>query len=824
MLNLHPNIVYGEEYNTIAPGFHPMGGEIGPSLVDLQHLRLQVLNLDIDNYGLMIDNNLEWLSHLSSLKIFKLSNTNFTKATNWFQSIKTAPSLSSLRLYNCLFPTIDVINKSSSNSLTKLDIVYNTIHPKTIPWLLNISSNLVSLTFWGNEVRGPLPNCFQNIRTLAHIDLSYNEFVGGIPKSLGSLCNLQELSLSENNFNTTLSDVLESLRGCAKDSLEILDLRSNQLKGSFPISKAFPVFLKELSLYDDQLEGPLLHLSKFSSLRLLDVSYNKLNGTLPDDIGKLHHLKILFLKWNSFTGTLTEAIGELQHLENLDVSSNAFTGLVTEVHFKRLSNLKRLSFLDNPLTLTFNSTWVPPFQLVDVLLGSCKLGPQFPAWLKTQKKLSLLDISNAQIYDKIPNWFSNQIFELKILNLSSNELYGPIPTYLSNVKTLFLSNNMLHSLRTFLCEPVHGSIEILHISNNMLNGSLLDCHLNLKNLTVLKLDNNNFFGEIPRSIGLLHGIQYLLLGHNNFFGNLPSSLQNCTQLKVLDVEDNNLEGNIPTWIGKRLTNLIFFRLKSNNLFGAIPSNLCHLQSVQIFDISMNNIGGHIPSCIKNFSSMIDKRDIFQVSNMQIHVNLDDNIGLNYEMDTFIMWKGVNRQFKEILRLINLINLSSNKLNGKIPEELTNLVELIELNISKNNLSGAIPANIGNLKKLQKGKIPIGTQLQSFDALMYIDNDGLCGRPLANSCLGDESPNYHQDHSSFVEDEEWFDMSGLHMGIGVGFVVGFAGICEIYYEKLIHQLVVSIKCHKVEVCISSSTNGYSSMKFINYNGSEILFFL
>ncbi|XP_062079898.1 receptor-like protein EIX1 [Humulus lupulus] len=690
-----------------------MGGEIGPSLVDLQHLmyldlscnnfskipkfigsltklkylnfeqnpivdafpfqlgnltKLQVLNLDIDNYGLMIDNNLEWLSHLSSLKIFKLSNTNFTKATNWFQSIKTAPSLSSLRLYNCLFPTIDVINKSSSNSLTKLDIVYNTIHPKTIPWLLNISSNLFSLTFLENEVRGPLPNCFQNIRTLAHIDLSYNEFVGGIPKSLGSLCNLQELSLSENNFNTTLPDVLESLRGCAKDSLEILDLRSNQLKGSFPISKLLSQKFEKNDVAVELthgMEGPLLHLSKFSSLRLLDVSYNKLNGTLPEDIGKLHHLKIMFLNWTSFTGTLTEAIGELQHLENLDVSSNTFTGLVTEVHFKRLSNLKRLSFLDNPLTLTFNSTWVPPFQLVDVLLGSCKLGPQFPTWLKTQKKLSYLDISNAQIYDKIPNWFSNQTFELKFLNPSSNELYGPIPTYLSNVKTF-----------------------------------LLDCHLNLKNLTVLKLDNNNFFGEIPRSISLLYGIQYFLLGHNNFFGNLPSSLQNCTQLKILDVEDNNLEGNIPTWIGKRLTNLIFLRLKSNNLFGAIPSNLCHLQFVQKFDISMNNIGGHIPSSIKNFSSTTDKRDDFQVSNMQIHVNLDENTGLNYEMDTFIIWKGVNRRYGEILGLIKLVDLSSNKLNGKIPEELTNLVELIELNISKNNLSGAIPTDIGNLKKLE----------------------------------------------------------------------------------------------------------------------------
>ncbi|XP_062080029.1 receptor-like protein EIX1 [Humulus lupulus] len=559
--------------------------------------------------------------------------------------------------------------------------------------------------------------------------------------------------------------------------------------------------------------GPSL--AELQYLKYLDLSYNnftnKFSTTLSDS---LEHLD---LSRNQFKGPFPN-LSNFSYLRVLDVSSNSFTGLVTEVHFEKLSKLKTLYLSDNPLTLKINSTWIPPFQLHNLSLSSCNLGPQFPTWFKTQVNISFLDISNSRIEDSIPNWFSIQSTKLNFLNPSSNKLHGSIPYYLSNVKILDLSYNRFNNLTTLLCEPVNGTTKLLDISNNMLYGTLSDCHWNLKSLIVLKLDKNNLSGVIPRSIGSSYGIQYLFLGHNNFSGNLPSSLKNCTQLRVLDVKANRLKGNIPAWLGERLTNLIFLRLKSNNFYGVIPSSMCHLQFVQIFDLSNNNISGFIPSCIENFTSMVDKR--FQkMSNISTQVPLDDGRQqvLLYEIVAMIMWKGVLRQYSRTLGLLRLIDLSRNNLTGEIPKELFNLVELVQLNLSRNNLNGSIPIEIGNLKKIDSldlsnnkfsgviptslasisslsflnlssnklsGRIPTGTQLQSFNASTYIDNDGLYGLPLTNSCLGDESPSGSQDHSSgaegFTEDnEEWLDMSWLFMGFGVGFVVGFVGLCCIF---------------------------------------------
>lgn len=207
----------------------------------------------------------------------------------------------------------------------------------------------------GRDIRGPLPNTFENMRHLERIDLSVNGFEGRIPKSLGNLCSLKDLVLYSNNFYMRFHDLIESFSGCAKDSLEILDLTLNQLGESFPDLKNLPFFLRELYIDDNQLEGPLPDLSMIPYLRVFDVPNNKLNGTLP------------------------ESIGELYHLESLDISSNSLTGVVSEIHFDKLSKLKELILFSNSLTLNFKSSWVPPFQLNCIRLSSGKLGPQFPS-------------------------------------------------------------------------------------------------------------------------------------------------------------------------------------------------------------------------------------------------------------------------------------------------------------------------------------------------------------------------------------------------------------------------------------------------------------
>ncbi|KAL7171723.1 hypothetical protein ACSBR2_036395 [Camellia fascicularis] len=54
----------------------------------------------------------------------------------------------------------------------------------------------------------------------------------------------------------------------------------------------------------------------------------------------------------------------------------------------------------------------------------------------------------------------------------------------------------------------------------------------------------------------------------------------------------------------------------------------------------------------------------------------------------------------ILGIVNIIDFSSNKLWGEIPDEITNLLTLGALNLSGNELTGKIPKNIGRLQQLE----------------------------------------------------------------------------------------------------------------------------
>ncbi|KAJ9679641.1 hypothetical protein PVL29_021539 [Vitis rotundifolia] len=714
-------------------------------------------------------------------------------------------------------------------TLAYLELSYNYLNG-SIPDAFGNMTTLAYLDLYRNELRGSIPDAFGNMTTLAYLDLSTNELRGSIPDAFGNMTTLAYLDLSTNELRGSIPDAFGNMT-----TLAYLDLSSNQLEGEIPKSLRDLCNLQKLLLSQNNLTGlqrkDYLACSN-NTLEVLDLSHNQFKGSFPDLSG-FSQLRELDLEFNHLNGTLPESIGQLAQLEVLSIPSNSLRGTVSANHLFGLSNLWYLDLSFNSLTFNISLEQVPQFQASRIMLASCKLGPLFPNWLRTQTRLSILDIPASGISDVIPNWFWNLTSDLRWLNISNNHisgtlpnltsypsslamdmssncLEGSIPQSLFNAEWLDLSKNMFSGSISLSCgttnEPRWG-LWHLDLSNNRLSGELPKCWEQWKDLVVLNLANNNFSGKIKHSIGLLHDMQTLHLRNNSLIGALPSSLKNCRNLHFIDLGKNKLSGKIPAWLGGSLSDLIVVNLRSNDFNGSIPLTLCQLKKIQMLDLSINNLSGKIPKCVKHLTAMAQNGS--QVLSYQILFN--SSIMLSYVDNTLVQWKGKEQEYKKTLRFIKSIDFSSNKLIGEIPIEVTDLVELVSLNLSRNNLIGPIPATIGQLKLLDfldlsqnhlngripdnisqiadlsvldlsnnnlSGKIPLGTQLQSFNASTYEGNPGLCGPPLLKKCpedeLGKASFIGFGSKPEDVQDDAnniWFCGS-----IVLGFIIGFWGVC------------------------------------------------
>ncbi|PNX90788.1 receptor protein kinase-like protein, partial [Trifolium pratense] len=99
--------------------------------------------------------------------------------------------------------------------------------------------------------------------------------------------------------------------------------------------------------------------------------------------------------------------------------------------------------------------------------------------------------------------------------------------------------------------------------------------------------------------------------------------------------------------------------------------------------------------------------------------------------------------------------------GRIPSSLTHIDRLTMLDLSNNQLYG---------------KIPIGTQLQSFPASSFEGNSYLCGEPLDTKCPGEE-PTKSQVSTTNGGDESSIFLEAFYMSMGIGFFTGFVGLAK-----------------------------------------------
>ena len=795
-------------------------GAIPPHLGNLSGL----LYLDLNSYSLeSADNDLIWLSGLSSLKHLNLGNVDLSKAAaSWHQAVNSLSSLLELRLPRCglsSLPDQSLLPFDNIASLSVLDLSNNGFNSSIPNWLFNFSS-LVYLDLNSNNLQGIIPEGFGFLFSLEYIDLSSNLLTGAqLPRNLGRLCNLRILKLSLNIMSGEITEFIDGLSECVNSSrLEYLDLGFNYKLGGF-----LPNSLGQLK-----------------SLKSLHLWSNSFVGSIPNSIGNLTSLQELYLSDNQMNGIIPESLGQLSAMVALDLSENPWVGVVTESHFSNLTSLNELAIKKSSpnVSLVFNvsSNWIPPFKLNYLELQSCQLGPKFPAWLRNQNRLKTIVLNNARISDSIPDWFwkldlqletldfaSNQmsgrvpnslIFpENAVVDLSSNRFQGPFPDFSSNLSSLYLRDNLFFGpipqhigkamprLSNFdvSLNSLNGTIPLslgkisgltsLVLSNNHLSGEIPLIWNDKPDLYIVDVANNNLSGEIPSSMGTLNSLMFLMLSGNKLSGKIPSSLQNCKDMDSIDLGNNRLSGNFPSWIGE-MQSLLILRLRSNFLDGKIPSQLCSLSNLHILDLAHNNLSGSIPSCLGNLTGMAT----------EIREE-------RYEGKLSVVMKGRELIYQNTLFLVNSIDLSDNNLSGKLPG-LRNLSRLGSLNLSRNHLTGKIPDDIGSLSQLEtldlsinqlsgpipstmisltslnhlnlsynrlSGKIPTGNQFQTLnDPSIYWNNPALCGEPLAMKCQGDDEAT-DSSGVDYEDHEDESEMKWFFISMGLGFVVGFWGV-------------------------------------------------
>jgi|UniRef100_A0A2N9EHR7 Leucine-rich repeat (LRR) protein len=612
--------------------------------------------------------------------------------------------------------------------------------------LLHLPYGLKQLDLSFSGLVGSVPgNFFFKCPNLEDVNLSFNNMTGSLPESL--LLNsdkLQNLDLSYNNLTGSISG-LKIDNSCS--SLLHLDLSGNRIMGSLPNSFSNCTSLQILSLSSNWLSGEIPRsFGQLSSLQRLDLSHNYLTGWIPPELGNAcGSLLELQLSNNNISGLLPASLSSCSWLQLLDLSNNNISGPLPDSLFKNLGSLENLLLSNNIISGSFPASISSCKSLKIVDLSSNRISGVIPPDIcPGAALLEELRMPDNLIMGAIPAELS-QCSQLKRIDFSLNYLNGSIPAELGKLEKLEQLIAWFNGLEGGI-PPELGkcrNLKDLILNNNHLKGEIPVELFKCSNLEWISLTSNGFTGEIPREFGLLTRLAVLQLGNNSFSGEIPRELANCSSLVWLDLNSNKLTGEIPPQLGRQLGAKAFNGILSGNT----------LVFVRNVGNSCKGVGG-----LLEFAGIRSER-------LQ-------HIPTLKTCDFTRFYSGPVLSLFTKYQTLEYLDLSYNELRGKIPDELGDMVALQVLVLAHNQLSGEIPSSLGLLKNLGvfdashnrlqghipdsfsnlsflvqidlsnnelTGQIPTRGQLTTLPATQYANNPGLCGVPLPECQNDNEAP-------------------------------------------------------------------------------------
>ncbi|RWR96261.1 putative leucine-rich repeat receptor-like serine/threonine-protein kinase [Cinnamomum micranthum f. kanehirae] len=196
------------------------------------------------------------------------------------------------------------------------------------------SMQLVTISFLGNRITGPIPKELWNISTLTDLLLSSNVFSGQLPTSLANLTNLTDFRINDNNFTGSIPGFIKNWTELAR-----LEIQGSGLQGPIPSEISSLVNLTDLRISD--INGPATpfpKLDNMKSIRTLILRNCNLTGSIPDYIWKMERLKTLDLSFNKLEGHLPPTLSKPREAVFIYLTSNLLNGPVPE-ELKKVTNV-----------------------------------------------------------------------------------------------------------------------------------------------------------------------------------------------------------------------------------------------------------------------------------------------------------------------------------------------------------------------------------------------------------------------------------------------------------------------------------------------------
>ncbi|KAL7023613.1 hypothetical protein ACKWTF_012709 [Chironomus riparius] len=292
-----------------------------------------------------------------------------------------------------------------------------------------------------------------------------------------------------------------------------------------------------------------LYFSHIISIKAENVGLSKLHR---DSLTSFSSLKILELSFNKITNLENSVISYLKSLVSINISHNEIE-TVDDDAFDECS--EKLSFID----ISHNKIKT----MNEHIFNTLGINNEIILYLEFN---NIEEISASSTENRLKRFNS--------LNLSHNKLMK-FDFHCQNIKDLILSNNFLSELKIYTCE-----VDQLDLRNNSLTS------ITFSNVSSLQLSDNTNLKNVSFAFETLRKLGAASIPSNIVTYEL---LKNASQLTELDVS-NTFLGSPKIETFSEMTFLEDLKLRNTGLSHIEYGMFGHQINVRNFDISYNNLG------------------------------------------------------------------------------------------------------------------------------------------------------------------------------------------------------------------------------------------